>query len=390
MQLLPSLLGLLVIGCFVPHVAANRVSDVLSSSHRWQPLKILPEKTIWLFWEAGFDPPPNGVVMLCSASIRKTNPDWNIEFVSNANAYQYLSPGQLPSAWHQIPNPKLKKDTILASLMAVYGGVWLDSTVIVFESLTPWWNDMLKHDIALHSYWYRMEKTHEIAEALALWFMMVKRSSAIFQTYAHIIIESFGDGISFERQGADGLAMGLYVLAPLVRQANASLPLCPPTIVGCDGPPAVVQGRVGANLPSMANLKIRVSDPKNDRDGPEVEFFDHNQDGLEYQTEEVKMADAMTEAWWNEFSTKRRNGMKMLKLFHHGGMWAPKQTAEHLLLPAGTTFPEENMFSLMFKGAGLTREELFASELGTDQGNQTTEEPIQDKLTGLNNLIVKK
>ena len=91
---------------------------------------------IWLCWLQGYDNAPL-LVQKCRESVIRHNPNVDVIIIDNTNLEQYI---QLPSyikRKHElgvIPNAHYA-DLIRISLLAQYGGTWIDSTVYMTSGL---------------------------------------------------------------------------------------------------------------------------------------------------------------------------------------------------------------------------------------------------------------
>ncbi len=103
---------------------------------------------IWLFW----DNPPEikstpVFIELCWETIHKhCGKDFDIHLVTTENAQQFLP--NIPKRFFQIKKLNNKANYIRYLLLKEYGGIWLDSDLILFRSLKPLLS-LIKNDINL-------------------------------------------------------------------------------------------------------------------------------------------------------------------------------------------------------------------------------------------------
>lgn len=92
---------------------------------------------IWLYWDhkpGATAPPP--YIELCWESIRKhCGADFNIHLVTTANVKQFLP--NIPDMFFQIAQINNKSNFLRYTLLREFGGIWLDSDLILFKSLKP-------------------------------------------------------------------------------------------------------------------------------------------------------------------------------------------------------------------------------------------------------------
>lgn len=101
----------------------------LKNSYADEPMEY--SNKVWIFWRQGYEAAPP-LIQACFQSVKKYLADREIIFLSEANLRDYI---QLPEAIEQkrlrgvIPEAQYS-DIIRISLLAQYGGIWLDSTVL--------------------------------------------------------------------------------------------------------------------------------------------------------------------------------------------------------------------------------------------------------------------
>lgn len=103
---------------------------------------------IWLYWD---NPPgqliPPSYIKLCWETIRKhCGTDFDIHLVTTKNVKQFLP--NISNSFFQIAQLNNKANYIRYLLLKEYGGIWLDSDLILFKSLKPL-IDLLQGDINL-------------------------------------------------------------------------------------------------------------------------------------------------------------------------------------------------------------------------------------------------
>lgn len=86
-------------------------------------------RIIWAFWD-GATPPL--LIAQCFANWRAMNPGFSIRILSDATVRDYLP--DLPPSLAALPVAK-RSDWIRLELLKLYGGIWLDASSILTESL---------------------------------------------------------------------------------------------------------------------------------------------------------------------------------------------------------------------------------------------------------------
>ncbi|WP_202740848.1 glycosyltransferase family 32 protein [Acinetobacter sp. 'aerobic (ED)'] len=108
-------------------------------------------KKIWMYWEG----PLAGFVEKCVEQVKKTNPDYEVHFLTPDTVKNFcdIDFGRFPKA-----TPQQKADLLRFELIYQYGGIWLDASTIVYESLD--WIQALVKKTQTHSFaYYRAKNT---------------------------------------------------------------------------------------------------------------------------------------------------------------------------------------------------------------------------------------
>lgn len=111
---------------------------------------VIPKK-IWMYWEG----PLAGFVEKCVEQVKKTNPDYEVHFLTPDTVKNFcdIDFGRFPKA-----TPQQKADLLRFELIYQYGGIWLDASTIVYESLD--WIQALVKKTQTHSFaYYRAKNT---------------------------------------------------------------------------------------------------------------------------------------------------------------------------------------------------------------------------------------
>lgn len=315
----------------------------------------IPEKTIWFFYDKGFDPMPNRLVELCVQTFCVNNPDWNFEFLSDSNVLEYVSEEMLPSAYWTWRPPANKKDMVMANVLALYGGVAADATILNFKSLNVLWNRMLKDGADAVIYWYRFIEPWPEVDSSAAWFFMARRDAGIFRRYAQDIKTHFGNAkLDVSRVGGDAyLAFATGSVEPILIEINSSLPLCmtDPTVDPSKKCAMSMKDHVAANQ-DLSNTKVVFLDPNDQAHGPQLNTWPAlciNNDKERCPIPRLSRPSA-AELWEQYQSRKEDPYFTMIKLFGGGGRFAKE--SPDLLLPSKDD-DRENVMSMWFKDAGL-------------------------------------
>jgi hypothetical protein len=89
---------------------------------------------IWTYWNE--DPLPD-FIKKCIDTWRKENPEYTVNIVTNENLESFVGfdESQAIKNWKFNDSPQRMSDLVRLSVLTEYGGVWLDASIICYESL---------------------------------------------------------------------------------------------------------------------------------------------------------------------------------------------------------------------------------------------------------------
>lgn len=90
-------------------------------------------KIIWSFWDSDERPE---FIQKCIASWKKYNPDYEIHVVSKSTLGNFLPQDEVDKMvnWKFNDGPQRLSDLVRLQLLEVYGGIWLDASIVCFKS----------------------------------------------------------------------------------------------------------------------------------------------------------------------------------------------------------------------------------------------------------------
>ena len=101
---------------------------------------------IWMYWETPVNTTKPAYIELCQESVmRNCRKDFDVIMLSPDNIEIYL--GKLPNEIQGLRIPQ-KADYIRLLALYRYGGIWLDSDIIVFRTLLPLMDPLQVYDFA--------------------------------------------------------------------------------------------------------------------------------------------------------------------------------------------------------------------------------------------------
>ncbi len=114
---------------FLNHYFSNRLEHFSLIKKK----QFSDQKIIWQYWGQGLQSDLPEMVELCFSSVERFKADYQIIRLDDQNIKDFLD---LPDfVWEKKGNPKFKPaffaDLIRLALLSLYGGVWLDATILL-------------------------------------------------------------------------------------------------------------------------------------------------------------------------------------------------------------------------------------------------------------------
>ena len=129
--------------------SSSNSSSIEDSSKRrssWPdpPLDLFQNSTklIWAYWHSGEE----NLTPLCQVSLQSWkahHPTWQIIILSDATYHHYVPSHHIPSTFNLL-KVQFRSDIVRLSVLARYGGAYLDMTTMMFKSLDGIWESELK------------------------------------------------------------------------------------------------------------------------------------------------------------------------------------------------------------------------------------------------------
>lgn len=111
---------------------------------------VIPKK-IWMYWEGAL----SGFVKQCIEQVKKTNPDYEVYFLTPDTVKDFCD---IDYERFQHATPQQKADLIRFELIYQHGGIWLDASTIIYESL-DWIQELIRENRTSSFAYYRAKNT---------------------------------------------------------------------------------------------------------------------------------------------------------------------------------------------------------------------------------------
>jgi len=134
------------------------------------------DKIIWSYWHTEAKPP---IVELAIQTWRKHNPEYAIHVLSEPTIGNYLNMNALPTTFARKMHCH-KADIVRIALLEKYGGVWIDSSILINKPLSEEW-DPTTYDVGGY---YIQKSTHNINKPVfENWFISAPKNSALIKEW---------------------------------------------------------------------------------------------------------------------------------------------------------------------------------------------------------------
>lgn len=140
-----------------------------------EKLNIIPKK-IWIYWEGEYP----DFVDKCVKNIRSKNQDYEVYLLNpeNVNQYSQINFDVLKNA-----TPQQKADLLRFDLLYQYGGIWLDASIIVYESL-DWIQSLVEQTKTEAFAFYRKRNTTNIdSPVIENWLLATAPHNPFFKQW---------------------------------------------------------------------------------------------------------------------------------------------------------------------------------------------------------------
>ena len=137
-------------------------------------------KKIWTFWDNEDIP---DIVLKCIGTWKKHNPNYEIIVVNNSNLLKYLPEVDFSKIKHINESPQKYSDMVRLYLLAKYGGIWSDATVICQKPYDSWITDMQKNNnyefVGFYIDGFTLPQFKESSPVIENWFFACKKGSVM-------------------------------------------------------------------------------------------------------------------------------------------------------------------------------------------------------------------
>jgi hypothetical protein len=143
-----------------------------------EEFKTSVNKTVWMFWEQGWDDAPE-ICKKCLDSWRKYNPDWKIHLLDGNNLLDFIDIDKYVKNYNSKRPIQMRADILLTNLLNQNGGLWVDATVFCTRPLSEWIYPYLQQGF------FAFEKNENPPHLISNWMLYAEKDNYIIRTWAH-------------------------------------------------------------------------------------------------------------------------------------------------------------------------------------------------------------
>ncbi len=160
-------------------------------------------KIAWSYWDK--DTPP--IIERIIEERKKTMPDWKIILLTNETIKEYIDTNYTPKGYDGL-KPQHQADWIRLKLLEKYGGLWLDSSIIVNEgeAINEIYNSALARRPELIAFTLKKPTP---AEYIENWFIMAPTNSHLIKKWLGEYEKAISMG--FEKYRANVLGRNITI-----------------------------------------------------------------------------------------------------------------------------------------------------------------------------------
>jgi len=196
------LLGLIILGAIVfklwnnPYLIKQYFKNPFHKNlfhkidlHKTYESKKIP-KIIWLYWNDPIDKAP-WIVRMCVSLIHKFNKDFSVRLLNEENYKEFVPDKEVISVMESKLNHNYKSDLLRLYLIYEYGGIYIDATVLPFQSfewIIKLMNESDKEILLYKNTRHTTDKDRPVCES---WFIVSDKKNHIIK----ILFENFKNAL---------------------------------------------------------------------------------------------------------------------------------------------------------------------------------------------------
>jgi hypothetical protein len=147
----------------------------------------MTDKIIWSYWDDANDIPY--LVKLSVQSWKKSNHEYIIHFMNKTNFTEFVNVSELPPIFNSTTHLQEKADIIRLYVLYKYGGIWVDSSIFITQSLAPIWNN--KYDVG--GFFIPLFTNNQNKKVFENWFISAPKQSKLILAWKNEFFRALTD-----------------------------------------------------------------------------------------------------------------------------------------------------------------------------------------------------
>lgn len=152
----------------------------------------LPKK-VWIYWDTSINKKLPKSVIFCIQNIKYLNKNWNIHLITTNSITKYVKCDRTLNILKSKEKVNFKSDLIRLYLIYNYGGVYLDASVCLFESL-DWVIKLINNKNQIVVY-INSRYSDEIANVYESWFIVASPKNYIIKIWLDMFLNLLEKGV---------------------------------------------------------------------------------------------------------------------------------------------------------------------------------------------------
>lgn len=147
--------------------------------HQVKPAYSSLPKIVWTHWDS--ENPPEHVQKTVER-MRKVLPDWQVRFITTDQYLSSINQETIPPGFQNL-KVEHQADWIRLKLLKTYGGCWIDSGIILNESINPLYRDCVSNKADLLVFKILGTQTNPKYPVAENWFIMAPPNSPMISVW---------------------------------------------------------------------------------------------------------------------------------------------------------------------------------------------------------------
>ncbi len=136
-------------------------------------------KVVWTHWDS--DSPPEHTKKTIER-MRRMLPDWKVNFITTDQFLSSINQEEIPTNFHTL-RVEHQADWIRLKLLQQYGGCWIDSGIILNQSINNLWRDCVSNKADLLVFKILGTQSNPLFPVAENWFIMAPPQSPIIRLW---------------------------------------------------------------------------------------------------------------------------------------------------------------------------------------------------------------